>query len=215
MGDGLIGVHCTHGVNRTGFLICKYMIAKLGFKPQDAIKAFGDARGHHIERAAYIQSLGIKACLAEALAGEEPKEIILEGVNTGSRYRRDRSPHRQHRGRFHRPRPPPCGFSQGYPPRAWRGPNSWQNTPYQSSYSNRGHYNSSYDRPRGAYNDFQGSYNDHWGPPRGRHPMDHSSRGQNRDRNERWVRDVHKNGAGPSRNWADDDDISPPGVDKD
>ena len=23
--DGLIGVHCTHGLNRTGYLICRYL----------------------------------------------------------------------------------------------------------------------------------------------------------------------------------------------
>lgn len=57
--ERLIGVHCTHGINRTGFLICKsgpnrfflspvlllfwffcrrYMISKLGFSPGEAAK---------------------------------------------------------------------------------------------------------------------------------------------------------------------------------
>ncbi|XP_036230450.2 uncharacterized protein [Bactrocera oleae] len=35
--DKLIGVHCTHGVNRTGYLICNYMISELDVKPEDAI----------------------------------------------------------------------------------------------------------------------------------------------------------------------------------
>ena len=35
--DGLIGVHCTHGVNRTGYLICRYLIERLKWKPEDAI----------------------------------------------------------------------------------------------------------------------------------------------------------------------------------
>ncbi|EEB18359.1 mRNA capping enzyme, putative [Pediculus humanus corporis] len=34
----LICVHCVHGVNRTGYYICRYMIEKLKFTPEDAIK---------------------------------------------------------------------------------------------------------------------------------------------------------------------------------
>ena len=36
--DLLIGVHCTHGVNRTGYLVCRYMIDKLDFQPKNAIE---------------------------------------------------------------------------------------------------------------------------------------------------------------------------------
>lgn len=56
-GNVLIGVHCTHGVNRTGYLICRYMIDVLGIDPQTAISAFKDARGHGIERQNYLDSL--------------------------------------------------------------------------------------------------------------------------------------------------------------
>lgn len=35
--DDVIGVHCTHGLNRTGFFICKYMIEKLHYYPAQAI----------------------------------------------------------------------------------------------------------------------------------------------------------------------------------
>ena len=37
---GLIGVHCTHGLNRTGYLISRYLIEKLGWEPETAIAAF-------------------------------------------------------------------------------------------------------------------------------------------------------------------------------
>ncbi len=33
----LIGVHCTHGVNRTGYLICRYLVQKLKWEPESAI----------------------------------------------------------------------------------------------------------------------------------------------------------------------------------
>lgn len=55
--NNLIGVHCTHGVNRTGFFICSYMINKLGFNFETAISEFNLARGHQIERQNYIAQL--------------------------------------------------------------------------------------------------------------------------------------------------------------
>ncbi|XP_014673814.1 PREDICTED: RNA/RNP complex-1-interacting phosphatase-like [Priapulus caudatus] len=36
--DSVIAVHCTHGVNRTGYLVCRYMIERLSVAPTDAIK---------------------------------------------------------------------------------------------------------------------------------------------------------------------------------
>ncbi|XP_072026991.1 RNA/RNP complex-1-interacting phosphatase-like isoform X2 [Amphiura filiformis] len=55
--DLLIGVHCTHGVNRTGYLICRYMIEHLKFTPDDALKAYEKARGYPVERKNYIEDL--------------------------------------------------------------------------------------------------------------------------------------------------------------
>ncbi|KAI8040031.1 hypothetical protein M5D96_007456 [Drosophila gunungcola] len=37
--DKLIGVHCTHGVNRTGYLICYFMISVMKKSPAEAIKS--------------------------------------------------------------------------------------------------------------------------------------------------------------------------------
>ncbi|XP_015602895.1 RNA/RNP complex-1-interacting phosphatase [Cephus cinctus] len=55
--DDLIGVHCTHGVNRTGYMICRYLVQQLGWEYQDALKAFQEARGYPIERENYVESL--------------------------------------------------------------------------------------------------------------------------------------------------------------
>jgi protein-tyrosine phosphatase len=35
--DLLIGLHCTDGVNRAGYLICRYMIDRLGMSINDAL----------------------------------------------------------------------------------------------------------------------------------------------------------------------------------
>ncbi|CAF0972223.1 unnamed protein product [Adineta ricciae] len=48
--DKLIGVHCTHGLNRTGYLIVRYMIEEMNFKPEEALEAFNRARGHSMEK---------------------------------------------------------------------------------------------------------------------------------------------------------------------
>ncbi|KAK2584094.1 hypothetical protein KPH14_006537 [Odynerus spinipes] len=55
--DDVIGVHCTHGINRSGYLICRYLIQQLGWELQDTLKAFEEARGYPIERDAYIAAL--------------------------------------------------------------------------------------------------------------------------------------------------------------
>ncbi|XP_065507837.1 RNA/RNP complex-1-interacting phosphatase [Caloenas nicobarica] len=55
--DKLIGVHCTHGLNRTGYLVCRYLIDVEGMEADTAIELFNRSRGHPIERTNYIQDL--------------------------------------------------------------------------------------------------------------------------------------------------------------
>ena len=45
----LIGVHCVHGVNRTGYMICRYLIERRGWNPQEAMDAFNNTRGEKME----------------------------------------------------------------------------------------------------------------------------------------------------------------------
>ncbi|XP_055696387.1 RNA/RNP complex-1-interacting phosphatase [Lutzomyia longipalpis] len=53
----LVGVHCTHGVNRTGYIICRYLIDCANMDADKAIKRFAEARGHDIERKNYTNHL--------------------------------------------------------------------------------------------------------------------------------------------------------------
>ncbi|XP_063534586.1 RNA/RNP complex-1-interacting phosphatase isoform X1 [Cydia strobilella] len=55
--DILIGVHCTHGLNRTGYMVCRYMRDRLGIQADDAISRFEKARGYKIERENYVADL--------------------------------------------------------------------------------------------------------------------------------------------------------------
>ncbi|XP_060526903.1 RNA/RNP complex-1-interacting phosphatase [Cylas formicarius] len=55
--DALIGVHCTHGLNRTGYFICRWMVERLKIHVDDAINRFEVARGHPIERKYLLKAL--------------------------------------------------------------------------------------------------------------------------------------------------------------
>ncbi|XP_013191531.2 RNA/RNP complex-1-interacting phosphatase [Amyelois transitella] len=55
--DFVVGVHCTHGLNRTGYMVCRYMRDRLHIAAKKAIKDFEKARGYQIERDNYIADL--------------------------------------------------------------------------------------------------------------------------------------------------------------
>lgn len=55
--NGVVGVHCTHGVNRTGYMICRYLIERRGYSAQEALDKFLEMRGYALERENYIQEL--------------------------------------------------------------------------------------------------------------------------------------------------------------
>ncbi|XP_030058860.1 uncharacterized protein LOC115470099 isoform X2 [Microcaecilia unicolor] len=81
--EKLIGVHCTNGVSRTGYLICRYLIDVDCWDPEKAIQAFGEARGHQMEGSVYLSdlrngpmrsNLGIYAENAKPDTNEEPAQ---------------------------------------------------------------------------------------------------------------------------------------------
>ncbi|XP_015476867.1 mRNA-capping enzyme isoform X5 [Parus major] len=53
----LIGVHCTHGFNRTGFLICAFLVEKLDWSIEDAVATFAQARPPGIYKGDYLKEL--------------------------------------------------------------------------------------------------------------------------------------------------------------
>ena len=46
-----IGIHCLNGVNRTGYLVCRYLMDVLNYDAVKAINTFQHDRGHTIEHA--------------------------------------------------------------------------------------------------------------------------------------------------------------------
>lgn len=53
----IIGVHCTHGFNRTGFLICSYLVEKMDWSIDMAVQVFAQARPPGIYKGHYITDL--------------------------------------------------------------------------------------------------------------------------------------------------------------
>ena len=53
----LIGVHCTHGFNRTGYLITNYLVQSRGYKIHHALDEFSKSRPCGIYRQNYIDIL--------------------------------------------------------------------------------------------------------------------------------------------------------------
>ncbi|XP_063684092.1 RNA/RNP complex-1-interacting phosphatase-like [Bolinopsis microptera] len=56
-GSTVIGVHCSYGVNCTGYMIARYLIETLGWSAEDAINEVDLARGHTMERITLIEDL--------------------------------------------------------------------------------------------------------------------------------------------------------------
>ncbi|XP_026209421.1 RNA/RNP complex-1-interacting phosphatase [Anabas testudineus] len=109
--DKLIGVHCTHGLNRTGYLICRYLIDVDGMEPKEAVELFNSSRGHAIERQNYLEDLqGGPKRSNEGI--EEPEKEPQRGCAahrpsyTSLESRDDRRP-RFSDSRYHRSFPPP------------------------------------------------------------------------------------------------------------
>lgn len=70
----MIGVHCTHGFNRTGFLIVSYMVEKMDCALEAALLAFAQARPPGIYKADYIAELYrlFEPCETPMAAPERP-----------------------------------------------------------------------------------------------------------------------------------------------
>ncbi|XP_061170023.1 RNA/RNP complex-1-interacting phosphatase-like [Saccostrea echinata] len=88
----LVGVHCTHGVNRTGYVVCRYMIERLGFEPDKAMAVYHEARGHPVERENYIEDLRSRQ-LNNDYKYEGREKLPMKKVSQG--WRRER----HHNGR--------------------------------------------------------------------------------------------------------------------
>ncbi|XP_058517127.1 mRNA-capping enzyme-like [Ochotona princeps] len=53
----LIGVHCTHGFNRTGFLICAFLVENMDWSIEAAVATFAQARPPGIYKGDYLKEL--------------------------------------------------------------------------------------------------------------------------------------------------------------
>lgn len=81
--DKLIGVHCTHGCNRTGLMLCTHLVNTGQFSATDAIEAFQSSRGHAIHRDNYIDSIQ-RSQTAFARRNGRPPSIDTQSASSQS-----------------------------------------------------------------------------------------------------------------------------------
>ncbi|GAV03544.1 hypothetical protein RvY_13947 [Ramazzottius varieornatus] len=55
--DSLVAVHCTHGFNRTGFMVCSFLVDQEGWSIEAAIDSFAKARPPGIYKSDYLKEL--------------------------------------------------------------------------------------------------------------------------------------------------------------
>ncbi|OQV25214.1 mRNA-capping enzyme [Hypsibius exemplaris] len=55
--NAVIGIHCTHGYNRTGFMICAYLVEKFDWSLGAALREFAKARPPGIYKQDYLKEL--------------------------------------------------------------------------------------------------------------------------------------------------------------
>lgn len=58
--DPLVAVHCHYGFNRTGFLICCYLIEKLGWSVLEAVEGFKQSKSPGIKHPHFIDALYVR-----------------------------------------------------------------------------------------------------------------------------------------------------------
>ena len=56
-----MGVHCTHGFNRTGFLISAFMIEEFDWSVDAAVQEFRSARAPGIYKGDYLKDIYVRS----------------------------------------------------------------------------------------------------------------------------------------------------------
>lgn len=152
----VIGVHCTHGLNRTGYLICRYMIDRMKIDADEAIDAFNRARGHDMERKNYLDDLRGQPSLeleredeGEDRSRKRPYDPPdgAEGDDSGT----SSSPNKSRRTEQRSPR---SNFNSDQRPRSAHGRNGFSG--YQDHRSSGSHWN------RNQYAPHHSGHNDHY-----------------------------------------------------
>ncbi|XP_052773369.1 mRNA-capping enzyme-like [Mya arenaria] len=176
--DHLIGVHCTHGVNRTGYIVCRYMIERLGIAPEKALEAYATARGYPVERQNYIDDLHTRSYLENYGEGndddndnDDEEEEVPKQHNSKTKHvgnHRNNSDQRIFNGDKKGPGSSTSSDSNRHknhphPHRGAQDSRGHRSRPYQHKNNTRGHMNS-YNNP-GHQGDPWGSGASGWGQP--------------------------------------------------
>ncbi|KAL5017167.1 hypothetical protein ScPMuIL_006756 [Solemya velum] len=189
--NSLVGVHCTHGINRTGYIVCRYMIEKLGFTAEDAIREFTKARGYPIERQNYLDDLKTRPLTCKEAAKDRMKKKDGYMHNSSGSNTRGAQSGMGHYHRHHHDEN--FGRNGTYNHSDWRQPHTaqhpaflsrqrwsnwhshYKNPPYASYERDFRQSNTSNSWDRHSYSDNRDDHSSPWGRNRGQY------RDQNRE----------------------------------
>lgn len=73
----IVGVHCTHGFNRTGFLISAFMIEEHDWSVDAAVQEFRSARAPGIYKGDYLKDIYVRFGLILMLLKSDIMKIIM------------------------------------------------------------------------------------------------------------------------------------------
>ncbi|XP_073509667.1 RNA/RNP complex-1-interacting phosphatase isoform X2 [Phyllobates terribilis] len=131
--EKLVGVHCTHGLNRTGYLVCRYLIDMLSMEPSEAVEKFNSSRGHSIERSNYLEDLIHGNARSNAGFDDHQAKDQKHLSRNNANPKQPPCPEQHPRSHGHGPMVPPPGFPHPHvpgpslqmedgPPHHFRGP---------------------------------------------------------------------------------------------
>ncbi|KAF0686315.1 Aste57867_21921 [Aphanomyces stellatus] len=123
--DGHIAIHCTHGLNRTGYLIASYLIARKQYSVQAALDAFGAARPPGLIKYMYIDAL-------HRLHSDASVQVVYPALPPWAekKYAKRRSPDRRaDRRSADRRADRRSADRRDNPPRRLEAPHFWAKTP--------------------------------------------------------------------------------------
>lgn len=78
----LIAVHCTHGCNRTGYMIIRYLVEYGDMSIDDAVSLFNSCRPPGVYKKDYLDSLFSQYGKINVLQPQKPKFIIPQDLKT-------------------------------------------------------------------------------------------------------------------------------------
>lgn len=80
--ESYVGIHCSYGYNRTGFVVGTYLIEAMGYTPQKALDAFAKSRAPGVKHENFREELYARYqhLVVPAADADAPSEMMIEAI---------------------------------------------------------------------------------------------------------------------------------------